>query len=67
VLGGDASGRRLAPAEAESAAETLGYPIISKRRKGGGGRRRCEVVMEPHELAASLESAQREAATAVRQ
>jgi len=62
VLGGTAAAV-ASLAEAESAAETLGYPIILKASKGGGGRG-MRVVMEPHELAASLESAQREAATA---
>ncbi len=50
-------------AEAEQVAAAMGYPVMLKAAKGGGGRgmRRVE---SPDQLAASLESAQRESQTA---
>jgi pyruvate carboxylase len=62
VLGGTAQAVASIK-EATDAAEKLGYPIMLKAAKGGGGRG-MRVVMEPSELASSLDSAQREAKTA---
>ncbi|EMI44368.1 pyruvate carboxylase [Rhodopirellula sp. SWK7] len=62
VLGGTAESV-TSLGEAEAAAEKLGYPIMLKAAKGGGGRG-MRVVMKSDELAASLDSAQREAKTA---
>ncbi len=49
--------------EAAEIAQSLGYPVIVKAAKGGGGRG-MRVVESADQLAAALESAQREAKTA---
>lgn len=50
-------------AEAKELAESMGYPVMLKASKGGGGRG-MRMIDEPSQLAAALESAQREAKTA---
>ena len=57
------SGALASPADATEAALAVGYPVFVKAAAGGGGRgmRRVE---EPGELAAAVEAAMREAASA---
>jgi acetyl-CoA carboxylase biotin carboxylase subunit len=50
-------------AEARQVAEQFGYPVLLKAAAGGGGKG-MRVVHKPEELAAALESAQREAKNA---
>ncbi len=47
-------------AEAKELAAKMGYPVMLKASKGGGGRG-MRMIDEPSQLAAALESAQREA------
>ncbi len=49
--------------EAHKAAADMGYPVMLKAAKGGGGRG-MRMVDKPDQLAAALESAQRESQTA---
>ncbi len=49
--------------EAMAIAESFGYPVLLKAAAGGGGKG-MRVVREPHELAAALGAAQREAKNA---
>jgi pyruvate carboxylase len=49
--------------KAAKLAEQLGYPVLLKAAKGGGGRG-MRVVMEPKDLAPSIELAQRESLAA---
>jgi pyruvate carboxylase len=50
-------------ADAQKAASDMGYPVMIKAAKGGGGRG-MRMVDKPDQLAAALESAQRESLTA---
>ncbi len=50
-------------ADAQKAAADMGYPVMLKAAKGGGGRG-MRMVDKPDQLAAALESAQRESLTA---
>jgi pyruvate carboxylase len=49
--------------QAAEASDSMGYPVMLKAAKGGGGRG-MRMVDEPSQLAAALESAQRESLTA---